>query len=149
LPLIRKKPPDGRINIKTIFAPDLPEHGRTIVDEKDVNSMPLIIPPLRNKQYNRYGQIFSELWIHAESVISECQELFIIGYSFPDTDLASKDLFSKALKQNKYLKQVVIINPNPQKIESLFLNDFNIQPSKIKVKVKNFDVSYVGMSSVL
>jgi hypothetical protein len=83
LPLFRDDVRPGYKSIGVVFAPHLPEHGQVTIGEKDVYSMPLIVPPLHNKQYDIFGHIFSDLWVNAESAISKCVKLYIIGYSFP------------------------------------------------------------------
>lgn len=101
--------------------------------------MPLIVPPVRNKQYLRYGEIFSVLWGKASEVLSECEELYVIGYPFPSTDHVAKDLFQEALRKNSNLKKVVIWNPSPTNLEKLFIDDFGTDKEKIHIKAEKFD----------
>lgn len=108
--------------------------------------MPLIIPPLRNKQYSRFGRIFTELWDKAELAISKCKELYIIGYSFPDTDALSREMFAKAIRSNSILEKVIIINPSPGKIELLCAKEFGIKKSILEIRQKKFDVSFSAKS---
>ncbi len=149
LPVRRDDTKKGHINVTMVSAIDLPDHGKTIIDDQNVYSMPLIVPPVRNKQYSRYGSIFSTLWAQAEKTITRCRTLYIIGYSFPVTDMASKELFRKALADNKELERVVIVNPYPEKIRDLFITDFNLPADKLEVKAKRFEVPVTGRTSIL
>jgi len=141
LPTARDDTKEGHV-IRVLSAPDLPGHGRYTVDEKDVFSMPLIIPPVRNKQYQRYGGIFSTLWTLAEESLVQCKELFVIGYSFPSTDLATRQMFKDGLRRNQSLSKVVIINPHPESIVDLLINELGVEPSKLEVRKERFEVRY-------
>lgn len=125
--------------IRAVSAIDLPEHGKVVVDENKVYSMPLIVPPVRNKQYARYGKIFSELWEHAENAISQCKHLYLIGYSFPETDVVAKNMFKKAISKNQKLEKIIIINPNPERINTILTKDFAVNVSKVIVRSKRYD----------
>lgn len=140
LPVTRDNKEPGRANIRIVSAIDLPEHGKIVINEKDIFSMPLIVPPVRNKQYKRYGRIFSTLWKLAEESISKCDQLYIIGYSFPKTDIATREMFKNAIKRNVSIEKIVIINPQPRNIKHLFLNEFNVKASKLEIREKKFGV---------
>jgi len=139
LPCERDDTPPGYVGVRVVCAPDLPEHAKFSIDDKCVYSMPLIVPPVRNKQYLRYGEIFSVLWGKASEVLSECEELYVIGYSFPSTDHVVKDLFQEALRKNSNLKKVIIWNPSPTNLEKLFIDDFGTDKEKIHIKAEKFD----------
>lgn len=149
LPCERDNITPGFVSTRHIFAPDLPEHAKFFVNEKDVYSMPLIVPPVRNKKYFRYGKVFSELWGQASIALSECEELFVIGYSFPSTDSLAKELFRDALKVNKNLRRVVIWNPHPSAVEAVFLDDFGINKDKLHVKTERFNPASDPTSRIL
>jgi len=139
LPCERDDTPTDYIGARIVCAPDLPEHAKITIGEKSVFSMPLIVPPVRDKQYLRYGKIFSDLWGKASHSLLECEELFIIGYSFPQTDYVAKDLFQESLKKNRNLEKVTIWNPSPTNLEKLFMDDFGIDKSKIYIRAEKFD----------
>ena len=149
LPVIRNDTPPDRLNVRILSAIDFPEHGKTTIGDKDVYSMPLIVPPMKDKQYLRYGKVFSTLWERAKTALEDCEELYIIGYSFPPTDLVSKSLFRDALRRSKKLNYVVILNPYPEKIEELFVNDFKINQSKFIIKKEKFDPLKSPTSKIL
>ena len=138
LPCERDDTPTDYISARIVCAPDLPEHAKYTIGDKSVFSMPLIVPPVRDKQYLRYGKIFSNLWEKASNALLKCEELYVIGYSFPQTDYVAKDLFRESLKKNRKLKKVVIWNPSPEHLKKLFADDFGIEKTKIHVKAENF-----------
>lgn len=108
------------------------------VEDSNIYSIPLIIPPIRNKQYGRYGKIFSELWTRAEKAISECQKLYVVGYSFPNTDLSVKEMFKRALTLAD-IDQIIIINPSPERARDIFVNEFGNDPSKVTIIQDRFE----------
>lgn len=138
----------GRTSVRIVSAPDLPTHAKTAIGEDTIFSMPLIVPPVRDKQYMRYGRIFSELWEQAEEEIRECHELYIIGYSFPDTDFASKNLFNKALQYNNKLKMVTIINPFPERIREILINEIGVKSDKIRIQEESFSALSIDRSGM-
>lgn len=117
--------------VRVAPASDIGE-AEAVVDT-NIYSMPLIIPPIWNKQYKRHGKIFSELWSQAETAISECHKLYIIGYSFPETDLFAKEMLKRSVANNKNMNRVIIINPYPKRIRDIFSNEFGVPNSKVEV----------------
>ena len=142
LPVDRDDSKEGYTNVRMLSAIDLPDHGISVIGDKDVFSMPLIVPPVRNKQYQRYGNIFSTLWKLSKESLLRCKELFIIGYSFPRTDIATREMFRDGLLKNDSLERVVIINPYPENIKNLFINEFGIKSSNLEVRAERFEVQY-------
>ena len=149
LPCQRDDTPPDYIGYRFVCAPDLPEHAKLTIADKNVYSMPLIVPPVRDKQYLRYGEIFSVLWEKASKALSECEELYVIGYSFPPTDHVAKDLFREALKKNDNLKKIIIWNPSPSNLEGLFINDFGVNKHKLHIKTERFDPLKEPASKIL
>ncbi len=149
LPSHRDDTPPGHTNIMAVVAPDLPEHAKITIGDKYVYSMPLIVPPVENKQYLRYGKIFFRLWEKARKALSECEELYVIGYSFPPTDTVSKNLFRESLLSNKNKKKVVIWNPYPESIENMFINDFGVKKQILHIKAERFDPLKSSVSPLL
>lgn len=108
-----------------------------ISDDLGITSMPLIIPPVREKKYDFYGDLFSNLWIEAEKQIIEADKIFVIGYSFPKTDLRSSELFKKAFSSRTTMPEVIIINPAPELIEERFMLDLGITTDKL-ITIKDY-----------
>jgi hypothetical protein len=149
LPIVRDDVEEGYVGIRMLSAVDLPEHGKYTIGEKDVFSMPLIVPPVRNKQYQRYGEIFSTLWKISNDSLCQCEELYIIGYSFPNTDTATRKMFKEGLSKNTNLRKVIIINPYPEDIKKTFTNEFKIRPERIEVRKERFEIGYSHNGGIL
>lgn len=79
-------------------------------------SMPLIIPPVKHKSYDFFGDLFKTLWSSAEDAISKADEVVIIGYSFPQTDVQSVELFQRAMGRRESPPAIVILDPNAAEI---------------------------------
>jgi hypothetical protein len=113
-------------------------------EESGLLSMPLIIPPERYKQYDYYGGLFSSLWTQAHDVLAHADEIIVIGYSFPVTDVRSRDLFRKAFSERRSIPKVYVIDPAPQRVAETMRLDFGIPDRFLKVRAKPF----AGLSSL-
>lgn len=74
------------------------------------NMKPFIVPPVLDKTRFYGNKTLEYLWNKAFNYIAKAQEIYIIGFSFPETDLSIKYLFQSALKLNTYLSQIYVIN---------------------------------------
>jgi len=132
LPLKGKPIPDGMLLVKTTLRSSIhPKKGEA--ESHGLVSMPLIIPPVKNKEYDKFGDLFETLWTRAEEGIQRADQIIIIGYSFPETDYRSNKLFKNAFSKRKNMPEVVIINPSPDLIEQRFLLEFGITKDKLIV----------------
>lgn len=122
----------GRVllNVK-LRHPLLPQKG-TASDDGLV-SMPLIIPPVKNKKYDMFGTLFTHLWNEAENAIALSDRIVIIGYSFPRTDHKSNDLFRKAFMRRSALPTVCIVDPNPEPVAEKMRLEFGVTEDKLTV----------------
>lgn len=127
--------PEGFVRIA--IRPQNPLMGEGLSDDSGIVSMPLIIPPVRDKKYNFYGNLFTNLWEEAEKQIIEADKIFVIGYSFPKTDLRSSELFKKAFLSRITMPEVIIINPAPEPIEERFVYDLGITSDKL-ITIKDY-----------
>ena len=135
-----KPAPDGHFIAKMrIKSPLMPEGGS---DSKGLVSMPLIIPPVKDKNYGLFGSLFSSLWNKAEKYLIDSEKIIIIGYSFPKTDLKSRDLFKKAFLKRKNMPKVIIVNPAPESIKDIFIYDFGINEDYLRVFKDFFNDSF-------
>lgn len=116
--------PEGHVivRVRPKF-PWIPEGG---AEEAGVASMPLIIPPVREKSYGFFGTLFEMLWQKAEQALQACDEIVVIGYSFPRTDLRSHTLFTQAFMNRNSIPRVTIIDPNPNRPAEIFSMDLGI-----------------------
>jgi len=70
---------------------------------------PVIEPPILYKRLDRSP--FDQLWGEALETLGECQELIIVGYSFPATDFRTKRLFLEAFSDHSPAR-VTVVNPD-------------------------------------
>jgi hypothetical protein len=68
----------------------------------------LILPPTWYKSNNH--RAITQVWYHAANEIANATHLFIIGYSFPRTDVFFDQLLALGLRDSKNLKRVVVVN---------------------------------------
>jgi len=107
-----------------------------------LTSMPLIIPPVKNKEYDLYGSLFDCLWNKAEEKLRETEKIYIIGYSFPTTDIKSVELFKRAFSQRKSMPEVIVINPFPQQIHEKLKFEFGIDDEHLRIREECFDETF-------
>lgn len=69
----------------------------------------IVLPELHNCELNL--DFFKNNLKTAENILLDCEELIIIGYSFPNTDFHIKKLFLDIFSKHK-LKSLIIINPD-------------------------------------
>lgn len=74
------------------------------------SSFPYVLePPTWNK--GRSAEILQSLWDEAVSQIRTATRIFIIGYSFPKSDMHFKYLMASGLAENISLEKIYIVNP--------------------------------------
>lgn len=85
--------------------------NRNEKDNIDMGLKPYIIPPVMDKNafYNHVA--IHALWQQAEKLLKEADEICIIGFSFPQTDLSVKYLFQSALKDSN--AKIYVVNADP------------------------------------
>lgn len=69
-----------------------------------------IIPPTWNKIIE--NEIIYGIWGKAVSLLNQSTNIFVIGYSMPETDLFFKYLITLGLFENNSLRKFVVINPD-------------------------------------
>lgn len=79
-----------------------------------------IVPPSWNKLY--HFENLQSIWKSACSSLSDCENLIIMGYSFPDSDLLFRYLYAIGTISLTIIKNVIIVNPSDMKdvIDELF-----------------------------
>jgi hypothetical protein len=126
-----KKADDGHVIVSFTQRP--PWRPKIEGDKSGLTSMPLIIPPVKQKKYDMFGCLFGNLWEKAENALREADHIIIIGYSFPITDQQSNELFIKAFMKRTTIPRISIIDPAPQNIVEKFKHSFGIPPGNLKV----------------
>ncbi|WP_171229224.1 hypothetical protein [Ruegeria sp. HKCCA4008] len=123
--------PDGYLFVKVQpRMPWMPE-GRST--KEGIPSMPLIIPPVKDKSYQFFGSLFESLWQQAGDALQACDEVVVIGYSFPRTDLKSLGLFKDAFVRRRSVPRVTIIDPSPNRPKQVFQHELGIPKSHLRV----------------
>lgn len=126
-----KKADDGHVIVSFTQRP--PWRPKVEGDKSGLTSMPLIIPPVKQKDYNMFGRLFGDLWGQAETALCTADHIIIIGYSFPRTDKQSNELFINAFMKRTSIPRISIIDPSPQNIADKFIHDFGIPSERIHV----------------
>lgn len=84
---------------------------------------PFIIPPISDKNTFYNQNIIERQWAKAHKAISQAEEIYIIGFSFPMTDLSAKFLFQSALRGNN--AKIYVINPdNSEDLKNRYIEIF-------------------------
>jgi hypothetical protein len=81
-----------------------PDHKGWLLD-------PVIITPILYKDEYYDRKPFKEIWKMAKDVLSRCEKMVVIGYSFPPTDFDSKRLLFESLAEGN-LKELIVVNPD-------------------------------------
>lgn len=140
LPIHGEAIPEGFLGMRVSFYPENMPKGTA--DSQGIDSIPLIIPPVKHKNYSLFGDLFSVLWNKAEDAISQADEIVIIGYSFPETDYQSDSLFRKAFVRRNSIPKIIIVNPDPKRVEERFKHDYGIPESHLQVIPEYFSESF-------
>lgn len=138
--------PDGRVI--TSVRPKMPWRKEGAAPSNGLVSMPLIIPPVKQKTYDMFGSLFSNLWNSAEDALAEADEIVIIGYSFPRTDLQSNQLFQKAFLRRLSMPLVTIIDPTPGQVADKFRTELGITGDSLRVIPDYFSADF-DLASIL
>ena len=83
------------------------------LDQLTIN--PIIVAPLVQKTFYSHNKIrkkFNILWSKAEEALKICDSVVIVGYSFPEADERTKDLFRNSFSNNKTPEEILVVNPN-------------------------------------
>lgn len=135
-----KPAPKGHVIVSmTPKGPFIPkgDHGKS-----GLVSMPLIIPPVKHKDYEQFGDLFRTLWKSAEDKIAEADEIHVYGYSFPRTDTQSRQLLLNAFQRRSLPPKIIIINPHPDTIVEMFTLMLGVPINNIQVLTEYIDKDF-------
>src|SRR5262249_24599334 len=79
---------------------------------------PVIVPPTWNK--TQYHQQIGAVWSQAAKHLSEAENIFVIGYSLPDTDLFFRYLYSLGTVGDTLLKRFWVFDPDKSSVSKRF-----------------------------
>ena len=78
---------------------------------------PFIVPPTWNK--TAFHEQIEQVWKRAASELKDAENIFVLGYSLPDTDLFFHYLFALGVDMRTILKGFYVYNPDPE-VEARF-----------------------------
>jgi hypothetical protein len=82
---------------------------------------PVIVPPTWNKSASTGG--LETVWRRAAAEIGSAENIIVIGYSFPKTDMFFKYLFALGSHSDTHLESFTVINgPNSGAVKAQFAN---------------------------
>jgi hypothetical protein len=92
----------------------------------DKGVTPFIIPPVMDKNFLYNHTIIHVLWQKAKKLIQNADEIYIIGFSFPQTDTSIRFLFQSALESKEPKIYVVnkITKQNSKKLKENYIEVF-------------------------
>lgn len=118
---------------------DVNNFGETRLCKEVRESMPFIIPPVKHKNYGLIDNMLDRLWNNAEKSISECDELIIVGYSFPITDVKAWNLLRDSFNKRKQYPKITIVDPYPDGIAKRIAEEFE-KISDVTIYPITFDI---------
>lgn len=121
------------------LSPDVGNYGKVQNGYNIKYSMPFIIPPVKYKNYGLIDGVLNSLWDTAENSISECDELIIIGYSFPRTDTKAWDLLKSSFEKRDKYPRLIIVDPYPEGIAERIAKEFS-KLSDVQIYPITFDI---------
>jgi hypothetical protein len=102
-------------------------------DDSGIISMPLMIPPVKQKTYDFFGDLFGVVWGRAQGALERADEIVIVGYSFPRTDHRSNRLFVESFRNRAAPPRITILDPSPTGIRDKFVLEFGVPPDRVRV----------------
>jgi len=112
------------------------------LDQLTIN--PIIVAPLVQKTFYSHNKIrekFNILWSKAEEALKICDSVVIVGYSFPEADERTKDLFRNSFSNNKTPEEILVVNPNEdvkERVKKLCPHKYVTQLKNLEEYLKNF-----------
>jgi hypothetical protein len=85
---------------------------------------PAIVPPSWNK--TQYHAQFERVWKRAAKELSDAEEIFVIGYSYPESDPFFHSLMALGTEGESLIRKFVVVDPSPkvgQRFEALVGED--------------------------
>lgn len=108
---------------------------------------PYIIPPVLDKNSLYNHQLIKLQWQKAHDYIKDAEEIYIIGFSLPQTDISVKFLFQSALK-NSTAKTYLINVSKKEALANNFYNLYAVKSPKMytdNLRLNLINYSYCGM----
>jgi hypothetical protein len=106
-----------------------------------------IIPPILQKEQLYRTTLLQNIWYAAKHIISNTNEIYIIGYSFPPTDFITEFLFRQSIAKNISNRKVKIVNISidddyKRRVENIFQKcDFEYIPKDVVKFLEDYNNS--------
>jgi len=97
--------------------------------ETHIPLMPLMVPPTRYKLYEEFAHILDPLWKMALESLSNSNNIFLIGYSLPETDTRSLNMFHNADREGS--PNWFVVNPYPDSIVERLVKEVGVDQNRI------------------
>lgn len=79
---------------------------------------PFIVPPTWNK--SDYHMVIPRVWRAAAEELESADDIFVIGYSFPQSDAFFHHLYGLGSLSEKPLRRFWVFNPDTEEVEARF-----------------------------
>ena len=90
--------------------------SRNIVElkhcEQEVENIPYFVPPTWNK--TSYQLELTNLWANAARQLNDAENIFVIGYSLPDSDYFFRNLYALSTISDNLITKFWVFDPDPQ-----------------------------------
>jgi hypothetical protein len=83
--------------------------GKFMHCDKNVDKDPVLVPPTWNK--TEYHRTLSKVWSRAAEELSNAENIFVIGYSLPESDAFFRYLYALGTVGKTTLKRFWVFNP--------------------------------------
>lgn len=97
----------------------------------------LIVAPLANKPYELLPKSTNQPWHRANKEIQLADEIVIIGYSIPESDLRSHDLIKAATMGSRH-PEFVIVDSNPVPVIQRLQSLLGYEPSRVYTSFEEY-----------
>jgi len=108
-------------------APDVIPAGSTVRNGSDFLTMPMIVGPVRLKDYDFAGNRFRSLWTKALRSMATSDVTTVIGYSFPPTDTEAWRLLQRAVSLSENQFHMRIVDPYPRSLAERIRSEFGMR----------------------
>jgi len=105
-------------------------------------SLPIIIPPVNNKSAIMHNQI-KLIWSKAGKKMKKANEVVFWGYSLPEMDFESKNLFQRNIIGNDNIKEFILIDPEPN-VVAKYIDEFEIKNLTYYKNVTDLFENFIG-----
>ena len=106
--------------------------------------LPLIVPPIADKSQYYEVSLLRDLWFEAHSKLEQADEVVVVGFSLPLTDISVRYLFQSALRNNSTVKIVVVNRDNSERLQARYEAVFSQQ-----MRAGNLDIQFIGQETAL